>query len=76
LVEPLTERESEVLLYLKQGLSNKAIAHTLNISALTVKKHTINLYQKLGVNSRQQANVKAQALGILSIDNEQKARGA
>lgn len=73
MIEPLTERESEVLLYLKQGLSNKAIAHTLNISVLTVKKHTINLYQKLGVNSRQQANVKAQALGILPLDSEHQS---
>jgi len=65
LIEPLSERESEVLLYLQQGLPNKAIARTLNISALTVKKHTISLYQKLGVQSRQQAVAKARALGIL-----------
>jgi LuxR family maltose regulon positive regulatory protein len=65
LIEPLTERESEVLLYLKQGLSNKAIARTLDISALTVKKHTIHLYQKLGINSRQQAIARAKSLGIL-----------
>jgi len=65
LIEPLSERESEVLLYLQQGLANKAIARTLNISALTVKKHTISLYQKLGVQSRQQAVARARALGIL-----------
>ncbi len=65
LIEPLSERESEVLLYLQQGLANKAIAHVLNISALTVKKHTISLYQKLGVQSRQQAVARARALGIL-----------
>lgn len=68
LIAPLTERESEVLLYLQQGLPNKAIARTLNISALTVKKHTINLYQKLGVNSRQQAIARARSLGILPLD--------
>lgn len=68
LIAPLTERESEVLLYLQQRFSNKAIAHTLHISALTVKKHTINLYQKLGVNSRQQAIARARALGILPLD--------
>ncbi len=69
LIEPLTERESEVLLHLSQKLSNKAIARDLNISALTVKKHTIHLYQKLGVNSRQQAVARARSLGILPPGN-------
>jgi LuxR family maltose regulon positive regulatory protein len=65
LIEPLTERESEILLHLQQARPNKAIARALNISALTVKKHTIHLYQKLGVQSRQQAVARARALGIL-----------
>lgn len=69
LIEPLTERESEVLLHLGQKRSNKAIARALDISALTVKKHTIHLYQKLGVNSRQQAVARARALGILPLDD-------
>jgi LuxR family maltose regulon positive regulatory protein len=69
LIEPLTERESEVLLHLSQKRSNKAIARALNISALTVKKHTIHLYQKLGVHSRQQAVARARALGILPLDS-------
>ncbi|MEZ4660305.1 MAG: LuxR C-terminal-related transcriptional regulator [Caldilineaceae bacterium] len=65
LIEPLTARESEILLLLQEGLSNKLIARDLDISALTVKRHSINLYQKLGVNSRQQAVSRAKDLGIL-----------
>lgn len=68
LIEPLTARESEILLSLQKGLSNKAIARELDISALTVKRHSINLYQKLGVNSRKQAVARAKALGILPAD--------
>lgn len=65
LIEPLTARESEILLLLQGGQSNKAIARDLDISDLTVKRHTINLYQKLDVNSRKQAVARAKALGIL-----------
>lgn len=68
LIEPLTTRESEILLLLQEGLSNKLIARSLDISVLTVKRHTINLYQKLGVNSRKQAVAHAQGLGILPAD--------
>ncbi|MEM7132539.1 MAG: LuxR C-terminal-related transcriptional regulator [Chloroflexota bacterium] len=68
LIEPLTPRESEILLLLEEGLPNKLIARDLDISDLTVKRHTINLYQKLGVNSRKQAVTRAKALGILSAD--------
>lgn len=64
-IEPLTERESEVLLHLHKGLPNKAIADALHISLLTVKRHTTNIFQKLGVETRKQAVVRARALGIL-----------
>jgi LuxR family maltose regulon positive regulatory protein len=66
LVEPLTERELEVLELLNQRLSDREIAQTLVVSYSTVKKHTSNIYQKLGVNSRRQAVTKAKTLGILS----------
>ncbi|MBX3011293.1 MAG: hypothetical protein KF832_07285, partial [Caldilineaceae bacterium] len=72
LIEPLTERESEILLHLAQGLSNKLIARTLHISPLTVKKHTVHLYQKLAVKSRQQAVARARALGILVVPQESR----
>ncbi len=70
LVEPLTRRESEILLLLARHLTNQEIADSLVISPLTVKKHTINIYQKLGVNSRAQAVVQAGALGILPWDGD------
>ena len=66
LVEPLTDREMEVIGLLEQRLSNKEIAEVLVISPTTAKRHTINIYQKLGVNSRREAVVKAATLGLLS----------
>ncbi|MBU0494358.1 MAG: LuxR C-terminal-related transcriptional regulator [Chloroflexi bacterium] len=66
LVEPLSERELEVLGLIAQGLSNREIAGRLVISLSTVKGHTANIYGKLGVNSRTQAVAQARALGILS----------
>ena len=65
LVEPLTNRELEVIDLLAQRMSNKEIAEKLFISPETVKRHTINIYQKLGVNSRREAVYKAHALGLL-----------
>ncbi len=55
LIEPLTMREQEVLELLAQRLSAKEIAQRLVISDRTVKRHAANIYQKLGVNSRQEA---------------------
>jgi DNA-binding NarL/FixJ family response regulator len=50
-VQPLTEREREVLGALARGLSSKEIAHELAISTRTVETHRANLMQKLGVKS-------------------------
>jgi len=58
-VEPLSERELEVLALLCQGFSNKAIAQKLYLSVRTVEGHLANLYTKLGVNSRTQAALVA-----------------
>lgn len=55
LVEPLTEREVEVLQLLAQGLANKQIAGALGISEHTVKFHTSAIYAKLGATSRTEA---------------------
>jgi LuxR family maltose regulon positive regulatory protein len=68
LIEPLTERELEVLVLLEEGLSNKEIAKELIITTRTVKKHTSNIYHKLGVHNRGKAVTKGKALGILSSD--------
>ena len=51
----LTQRESEILQLLVQGLLYKEIGARLNISPNTAKKHVMNIYQKLHVNSRAQA---------------------
>ncbi|MFN8491196.1 MAG: HTH-type transcriptional regulator MalT [Caldilineaceae bacterium] len=65
LVEPLTEREVEVLCLLAQGLSDREMAEHLIVVVGTVKRHLNNLYGKLGVHSRTQALARARALGLL-----------
>jgi LuxR family maltose regulon positive regulatory protein len=65
LIEPLSEREIEVLQLIADGLTNREIATRLFLSVNTVKAHTRNVYGKLGVHSRTQAAARAQALGIL-----------
>jgi LuxR family maltose regulon positive regulatory protein len=66
LIEPLTNREFEVLALLEQRLSNKEIAARLVITPHTAKLHTLHIYQKLQVNTRRDAVAKAQGLGLLS----------
>ena len=65
LIEPLTDREVEVLLCLAERLSNAEIAQRLFISLPTVKSHTRNIYGKLGVHNRREAVARARTLGIL-----------
>jgi LuxR family maltose regulon positive regulatory protein len=65
LVEPLTERELDVLRLLAAGQPNRAIAASLVLSTGTVKVHTRNIYGKLGVSNRTQAVTRAQELGLL-----------
>jgi LuxR family maltose regulon positive regulatory protein len=65
LVEPLTRRELEVLRLVCAGYSNQEVAARLVISINTVKKHTGNIYGKLGVVNRAQAIVETQRLGLL-----------
>ena len=61
----LSERELQVLLLLRNGLSNREVAQRLVISVLTVKKHNRNIYRKLGVSGRQQAVARATEVGLL-----------
>jgi LuxR family maltose regulon positive regulatory protein len=65
LVEPLTERELEVLQLLVAGLSNQAIAQELIVTVGTVKRHINSIYSKLAVNSRTQAVNRAHTLQLL-----------
>ncbi len=67
LIEPLSPRELEVLVLLSQRWSNKEIGRKLGISDHTVKRHTMNIYQKLLVQNRRQAVERATALGILPV---------
>ena len=55
LIDPLTDREMEVLQLLAQGLANKQIAARLSISEHTVKFHVSSIYNKLGVGNRTEA---------------------
>jgi LuxR family maltose regulon positive regulatory protein len=65
LPEPLTRRELEVLDLIGQGYSNQQIADRLVVTLHTVKKHSSNVYGKLGVRGRTQAIVRARELGVL-----------
>jgi LuxR family maltose regulon positive regulatory protein len=65
LVEPLSEREGEVLALLAQRMSNKEIAQALTISPQTVKRHATNIYHKLQANGRREAVAKALRHGLL-----------
>ncbi|MDZ4877942.1 MAG: Transcriptional regulatory protein DegU [Chroococcidiopsis cubana SAG 39.79] len=65
LIEPLSDRELEVLQHLAQGLSNRAIATQLFVSLAAIKWHARNIYGKLDVANRTQAVAKARELGIL-----------
>ncbi len=65
-IEPLSEREIEVLQFIAEGLTNQEIANRLYLSLHTVKVHARNIYGKLGVKNRTQAVAKARALGIIT----------
>jgi LuxR family maltose regulon positive regulatory protein len=65
LVEPLTERELEVLRLIVTGLSNREIADKLILAEGTVKKYTNNIFGKLGVQRRSQAIARATALALV-----------
>jgi DNA-binding NarL/FixJ family response regulator len=67
LAEPLSGREMEVLDRLAEGLSNKLIAHHLNISEHTVKTHVASIFAKLGASSRTEAVSQAIRRGLVML---------
>lgn len=65
LVEPLSQREMEVLRLIAQGLSNQEIAEWLFLALDTVKGHNRRIFDKLGVSRRTEAVARARTLGLL-----------
>jgi LuxR family maltose regulon positive regulatory protein len=65
LIEPLSERELEILRLIATGLSNRRIAEKLVVAVGTVKAHTSSIYGKLGVHSRTQAVGRARELKLI-----------
>jgi len=61
----LTERELEVLRLMCAGHSNQQIADEMIVSVNTVKKHTSNIYGKLGVRNRAQAVLHAREIELV-----------
>jgi LuxR family maltose regulon positive regulatory protein len=65
LIEPLSERELEVLQLVSEGMSNREIAEMLYISTGTAKTHVHNLCGKLGVRNRTEAAMRAKELNLV-----------
>ncbi len=65
LLEPLSEREMDILRLLAQGLSNRVIAGQLVIAEGTVKNHVTSILAKMDAKDRLQAVLKAKSLGLL-----------
>ena len=64
-VQPLSERERDIIRLLSQGLDNRLIADRLCLSEKTVKNHLTRIYSKLGVGSRTQAVLDCQRYGLI-----------
>ncbi|MBO0789091.1 MAG: hypothetical protein J2P33_23775, partial [Actinobacteria bacterium] len=65
LIEPLTDRELDVLRLLADGRSNQRIAHDLVVALDTVKKHVTHVLAKLGAANRTEAVARARQLGLI-----------
>jgi len=65
LIDPLTEREEEILRMLAQGLTNREIARRLHLAEGTVKNYVSTVLNKIGARDRTQAALKASRLGLI-----------
>jgi LuxR family maltose regulon positive regulatory protein len=65
LIEPLSERELEILQLIARGLSNQEISRKLFLALSTVKGHNRNIFAKLDVQRRTEAVARARELGLL-----------
>ena len=65
LIEPLTERELQILTLTAKGFTNKAIGMQLSISDRTVQNHLANIFHKLNAESRTEAVMRAVSLGLI-----------
>src|SRR3989440_3813217 len=65
LVEPLSQRDREILSLLATGASNREIANTLFLAEGTIKNHVTNILGKLEVRDRTQAALKAKEIGLI-----------
>ena len=68
LIEPLTDRELQILTLTGKGFTNKAIGAQLSISDRTVQNHLANIFQKLNAESRTEAVMRAVSLGLISAN--------
>jgi len=68
LIEPLTDRELEILTLTGKGFTNKAIGVQLGISDRTVQNHLANIFQKLNPESRTEAVMRAVSMGLISAN--------
>jgi ATP/maltotriose-dependent transcriptional regulator MalT len=66
-LDPLTERELQILHLLEKGFTNREIASDLVVTPGTVKLHLKHVYRKLSVNNRQTAVILARSLGLLAV---------
>ena len=66
ILEPLTDRELDVLRLAAKGYTNKAIGVQLSISDRTVQGHLAHIFAKLQANSRTEAVMRAVSLGLIS----------
>ena len=68
--EPLTERQQQILLGIAQGKTNLQIARDLILSESSIKQDSVKIFRSLGVANRQQAAIKARAMGVVPDNRE------